>query len=211
VQAVGKIPVSCVVKLATVDIAVNVVLVMLTATTDKFPLFAMGAGADFDTEQALVLALEEALLCYSGLCRVESPQTVDENAELESGLNPLALHGLAHALNRSLQVMRRCLVEPTAFAESAQATRRDGNLGDLVRELSEIGHEVIAVDLTRADINEAGFKVVRILVPGLQPLDIDQRWPYLGTERSDAMMERLGGSARASMQSEISRLPHPFA
>jgi ribosomal protein S12 methylthiotransferase accessory factor len=210
-RAVGEIPVSCVAKLATVDISVSVVLVMLTATTPRFPLFAMGAGADFDTEQALVLALEEALLCYTGLCRVESPQDVDERAELARGVNAVALHGLAHARNASLQAMRRCLVEPTAFAANARTARREGTLGDLVQELSEKGYEAIAVDLTPADIDEAGFKVVRVLVPGLQPLDIDQNWPYLGSARSKAMFQRLDGEPVPQANSLPNRMPHPFA
>lgn len=210
-RAVGAIPVSCVVKLATVDISVSVVLVMLTATTPRFPLFAMGAGADFDTEQALVLALEEALLCYSGLSRVESPQEVDERAELARGVNAVALHGLAHARDASLQAMRHCLVKPTAFASDALTARRDGTLGDLVQELNEKGYEAIAVDLTPEDIDEAGFKVVRVLVPGLQPLDIDQNWPYLGSARSEAMFQRLNGEPMPQASALPNRMPHPFA
>lgn len=210
-RAVGEIPVSCVAKLATVDVSVSVVLVMLTATTRRFPLFAMGAGADFDTEQALVLALEEALLCYTGLCRVASPQDVDESAELARGVNSVALHGLAHARDVSLQATRRCLVEPTPFAAHDRTARREGTLGDLVRELSEKGHEAIAVDLTQADIDQAGFKVVRVLVPGLQPLDVDQNWPYLGSARSDAMFQRLGGEPVPQARTRPNRMPHPFA
>jgi ribosomal protein S12 methylthiotransferase accessory factor len=210
-RAVGEIPVSCVAKLATVDISVSVVLVMLTATTRRFPLFAMGAGTDFDTEQALVLALEEALQCYTGLSRVESPHDVDEIAERARGVNTVALNGLAHARDTSLHATRRCLVEPTAFAAPAQTARREGTLGDLVQELSEKGHEAIAVDLTPADIDEAGFKVVRVLVPGLQPLDIDQNWPYLGSARSEAMFQSLDGEPVTQANSLPNRMPHPFA
>lgn len=210
-QAVGEIPVSCVVKLATVDIAVTVVLVMLNTTDGKFPLFAMGAGADFDPEQALILALEEALLCYCGLCRIESPYTVDERAELEEGTNPVALHGLAHALDTSLRDMRRCLEEPTEYADGVNRVQRAGNLGGLIQELNGMGHEAVAVDLTQPDIDDAGFKVVRVLVPGLQPLDVDKRWPYLGTKRFAEMTERLGETRQVGRQLPQHRLPHPFA
>ena len=210
-RAVEEIQVSCVVKLATVDISVSVVLVTLTATTPRFPLFAMGAGADFDTEQALVLALEEALLCYSGLSRVESPADVDERAELERGVNAVALHGLAHARDASLQALRRCLVEPTPFAVNARTSRRKGTVGDLLQELKEKGFEAIAVDLTPMDIDEAGFKVVRVLVPGLQPLDLDRNWPYLGSARSETMFQHLNCEPAPNTDTLPNRMPHPFA
>lgn len=210
-HAIDELPVQLVVKLATVDIGVSVVLVMLTAKTPSYPLFAMGAGADFDTEHALVQALEEALLCHIGLGRVESPQEVDEAAELARGVNSVAMNGLAHARDASLQALRRCLVEPSSQASGQSIAPRQGNLGDLVDELGDKGYDSIAVDLTPPDVDAAGFKVVRVLVPGLQPLDVDRHWPYLGTERSKTAFQTLGGGQAPRPGPAIPRMPHPFS
>ena len=204
-RVMDKLPVSMSIKNATIDIPVNVVLVSLTSRTGNFPQFAMGAGADFDQEFAFTLAMEEALLCYCGLSRVEYPEAINVEDELANGINPLALHGLAHATQSVLRSSRRCLEDATA-SSTEQGFENPRTTGELVRRLAAQGYEAIGVDLTSPDVDAAGFKVTRVLVPGLQPLDIDQRWPYLGPQRINSHTD-----AEAELHDAIRRLPHPFA
>ena len=79
---------------------------------------------------------------------------------------------------------------------SALADRSTGGLkGDVERcvdLIAQAGHEVIAVDLTTPDLAEAGFSVVRILVPGLIPLHSVHDLPYLGIARLRELPWRSG-------------------
>lgn len=68
----------------------------------------------------------------------------------------------------------------------------------LVRQLGEQGYEVIRVDITTPDIAEAGFRVVRVIVPGLVPLAHGHSMRFLACPRWGLFP---GG---------ITPFPHPF-
>ena len=61
------------------------------------------------------------------------------------------------------------------------------------------GFEVIAIDVTTEDVRSAGYWVVRVLVPGLQPLHARQDAPFLG-----------GTRLRHVDESALNRFVHPF-
>ncbi len=79
-----------------------------------------------------------------------------------------------------------------------------------LRRLQDKGLKVIVVDLTTPDIAEVGLCVVRVLIPGMQPLSGDHRIRYLGGTRSYEMPHLLGYSDRNSTEAEINPYPHPF-
>jgi len=49
--------------------------------------------------------------------------------------------------------------------------------------LAHHGFDILVKDLTTPDIEEIGLKVVRVLIPGLQLLHGDHRYPFLGCPR----------------------------
>jgi ribosomal protein S12 methylthiotransferase accessory factor len=71
--------------------------------------------------------------------------------------------------------------------------------------------EVIAADLTTPDIREAGFTVVRVLIPQLQPLSQNHNIRFLGTKRLYEVPLRMGYMTKRRDETEITNLPHPFA
>jgi ribosomal protein S12 methylthiotransferase accessory factor len=77
--------------------------------------------------------------------------------------------------------------------------------------LEKAGHEVVVVDITTEDLREAGFSVVRVLVPGLIPLHGDHNLPYLGVERLREVPWRLGWvDRRQDPLAVLNPRPHPF-
>jgi ribosomal protein S12 methylthiotransferase accessory factor len=86
-------------------------------------------------------------------------------------------------------------------------------LGDIqicVDALTEKGFDVLVVDLTTRDVEEVGFRVVRVIVPGLQPLHGDHRFPFLGGRRLYEVPRILGYTAQDTEEEGLSRWPHPF-
>jgi ribosomal protein S12 methylthiotransferase accessory factor len=51
--------------------------------------------------------------------------------------------------------------------------------------LQESGLDVLVVDLTTDDLRSVGVHAVRVLVPGLVPVNSDHRWPFLGGTASN--------------------------
>lgn len=73
---------------------------------------------------------------------------------------------------------------------------------DLVQHLTAAGHDAYAVDLTPPDVAVAGLRVVRAIVPSLQPLSPVFAARYLASAR----LRRTGISL-----TEVNPLPYPLA
>lgn len=86
-----------------------------------------------------------------------------------------------------------------------------GDINRLIAMLAELGHEVIALDITTPDVREVGLHVVRVLVPGLVPLHGNHNFPYLGVDRLYNVPKKLQWAERGwDPESGINPDPHPF-
>jgi ribosomal protein S12 methylthiotransferase accessory factor len=97
------------------------------------------------------------------------------------------------------------------------AMRRNESTGDPEADLDKVlsllearGFDVIVVDLTTPDVRDLGFRVVRVFIPGLQPLHGDHRYPFLGGKRWSDAPFRLGLRDRPLTEEGRFKLPHPF-
>lgn len=70
----------------------------------------------------------------------------------------------------------------------------------LIRHLSDKGLDVYAVDITTKEIMEAGFYVVKAVIPQLHPLYLEENCPCL---YSDRLNRNLNGR-------DLNLFPHPF-
>lgn len=67
--------------------------------------------------------------------------------------------------------------------------------------LKEKGFEVLVKDLTTSDLACAGLKVVRVIIPSLQPLHFNHNQPFLGGKRMSSLLKG----------NTLNLYPHPFA
>jgi ribosomal protein S12 methylthiotransferase accessory factor len=77
-----------------------------------------------------------------------------------------------------------------------------------VRRLAAAGLEVLVADLTTPDVAGLGFKVVKVLIPGMHPIDFGY-WRHLGGRRLYETPARLGYRA-AYGPNDLNLFPHPF-
>lgn len=86
-----------------------------------------------------------------------------------------------------------------------------GDIEHCVAVLAEQGYEVIVVDITTEDVRELGWKVVRVLVPGLVPLYGNHTRPYLGLSRLWDIPGKLGWAENGwDADAGLNPYPHPF-
>lgn len=85
-----------------------------------------------------------------------------------------------------------------------------GDLNVYLKALSEFGFDVIVKDLTTPDIEDVGLKIVRVLIPGLQLLHGDHRYPFLGCPRLYRMGKSLGFSEHVIGEDNLNPYPHPL-
>jgi ribosomal protein S12 methylthiotransferase accessory factor len=70
--------------------------------------------------------------------------------------------------------------------------------------------DILIVDITKSDVAEAGFSVVKVIIPGMQPLNIDHNYPYLGIKRLYEVPKILGYTQHMTREDDLNKFPHPF-
>lgn len=83
-------------------------------------------------------------------------------------------------------------------------------LQQLLERLSAKGYPVIVVDCTPPLLRDLGLHAVKVLIPGLQPLNGGHALRPLGGERLLTFAQCLGKSAHRCTPAELNPWPHPF-
>ena len=206
----NRLPIRVEAFVISVDIEIPVVLVVLTG--DQRPFHVVGAAADLSAHRALQLALEEAALSFCGLRRLcQQPSTWPSDAGF-SDVDDLTKHAVVHAMSEELRGSLDFLRGAEEIDLKGQALSRSSWCDDLrtsVGIVAKAGYDALAVDLTTVDVDDLGFKVVRVVIPGFQPLDINHNHRHLGGHRLKHMADRLGRTG-SSLHETLNTLPHPF-
>jgi thiazole/oxazole-forming peptide maturase SagD family component len=83
-------------------------------------------------------------------------------------------------------------------------------LQQLLERLSAKDYPVIVVDCTAPLLQDLGLHAVKVLIPGLQPLNGGHALRPLGGERLLTFAQRMGESAHRRTPAELNPWPHPF-
>jgi len=83
-------------------------------------------------------------------------------------------------------------------------------LEELAARAHRAGSQVYVVDVTSPDVRSVGLCVVKVVTPGLCPLDVAHPARFLGAPRLLDMSERDGLTARCRSVEDLNPLPHPF-
>lgn len=70
--------------------------------------------------------------------------------------------------------------------------------------------EVIVVDVTSRDIQQIGFNVLKVLIPGLQPLNGDHNFPFSGGKRLYEMPMLMNLTESPADEGAVNPDLHPF-
>lgn len=189
------------INLLTLDIDVPVIGAALIDPGDP-PLTSFGIAADDDPVHALRLALEEAALTRTLVNR--SPEILQNPGRAHERHETLRDHLLAHATSARLRERLRFMTDDGETIDfGALARPRPA----LVERLTARGLEAFWIDVTTPDVRECGFRVVRTIIPTMQPLDNDHRFRYLGGAR----LRQVAAARGRDLEREgINPDPHPF-
>ena len=86
----------------------------------------------------------------------------------------------------------------------------DQSLEHLVSIFKEQHMDIFFQDITHAKMKEHGFSVVRALIPELQPIYFDERFPYLGKRRLYTVPVTTGYQVKETAEEELNAVPHPL-
>ncbi|MFC7584279.1 YcaO-like family protein [Nonomuraea antimicrobica] len=194
----------------TTDLGVPAFLCLLLDHRQDPPIACAGGAAHHDPAKAVLKSLVEAAQTREWakyLCRTRrEPAT-----PAPDGLRTFEDHVFHYASGwsgRALEPFRDRPVVPVPDGGPPPADHRTA-AGAVVDRLAAAGLEVLVMDLTTPDVAQCGFHVVKVMVPGLQPLYADESRPMLGghrvyAEHPDAPCARPRGPE------DLNREPHPY-
>jgi ribosomal protein S12 methylthiotransferase accessory factor len=197
----------------TTDVGIPVALCALTSRRSGWPAttVAMSAGLCMETAVAGALAeLSANLLLVSSHLQYPQrsvPRSPYEVLEMED-------HGLFYAWPQMLPALDPLLRPGWSVAARDLSLPVSGdvkaNVDQCVRRLAHCDVEVIAVDITVPEVEEQGFRVVKVLAPGMRPIDFGTRWPHLGGQRLYQAPLRMGYRTAKRDPWQLNLFPHPF-
>jgi ribosomal protein S12 methylthiotransferase accessory factor len=100
---------------------------------------------------------------------------------------------------------RRLLSETTAL----EADSEKSLLASTLNRLREKGLDTFAVELSTDEALRSGIRVVKAIIPGLQPISFNYRARYLGHPRLYEAPAQMGYESHK--EEDLNHLPQPFA
>jgi ribosomal protein S12 methylthiotransferase accessory factor len=190
--------------LADLGFGVPTFLACLTHDVPTAPARVFAAGTDLDPETGVRRSLEMLAhtLQYAQLLHSQMPapepdplhrNVIDQGSHLKFWCDP------ANAAQADFLFASRERIELDEI-DSRSAGDPVQDLLGLLRRLDAAGHRALLADATTPEVAELGLRVLRAVVPGLQPLFYGFHQRALGGSR---LRGRLGGAAD-------NPLPHPF-
>ncbi|WP_410767165.1 YcaO-like family protein [Haloferax sp. DFSO60] len=176
--------------LVTQDIDVPVVAVAVHRD-DEWPKFAMGSGANLDTNAAARSALSEALQNWTELRGMGPEQSAQQGGAI----------GTYADFPKSAQEF--VTPDATIPAESVGPDVDGGSeaLETVVERVADAGVDAYAARITPRDVEALGFEAVRVLAPEAQPLFMGESF---FSDRAESVPRELG------FEPQLDREFHPF-
>lgn len=198
----------------TSDIGIPTILSVLVNPKKKKPMVSVGASSNLNPIKAMEKALLESLCLPCGVTGDAEKFNVKWKDRFRI-LKGFRYHAILYALP--------CAFSHIEFAINSQKTIKENELPNLSKNnteedfqaaislLSELGYDVIVVNITTSDIEQAGFVVMRVIVPGAIPLNWGM--PVLCHKKGERLYKvprRLGYRQVDTLEREINNDPHPF-
>ncbi|QSQ13423.1 YcaO-like family protein [Myxococcus landrumensis] len=181
------------------------------------PAAVVGMGADLSAARAARGALLEVGQIRPALARrmrrAETLARLEELKERPESVAKLEDHDLLYALPERLTALAFLLerpMEPFTWLQP-EATSAVDQLRALADRLKATGSDLLYCDLTPSDLMRMGLRVVRAILPGLQPIDFGHQERRLGGERLYQLPVTLGFAKTCSGPEALNPDPHPIA
>jgi ribosomal protein S12 methylthiotransferase accessory factor len=192
----------------TTDIGIPAAISMLRCG-DKLGI-STGTSCHFKPGLALEKAVVESFHTFNWILDINRWQApIHQPSDIRS----FADH-VTYYLNKERQKDLAFLFEPARRSNfTAQASDFTGpafagkeEMNQLVKQLADKGFDIYVVDLTTDDIAQLGFNVVKVIIPGLQPLWAGHGNQHLDPRRLTQFTQNMGYPTPA----QYNLVPHAF-
>ena len=199
-------------ELIVLDLTTNLQIPAFAAIildrTGVGPAVSVGLKAGFNSSDAILGAIEEAQMVRfytrgkipykTGFKKNNEITTIEERAQFWS---PISM----------IKQLDFWLNSKTYKNDSAHTHKSSEDyLKKAVTLLDKRGIDIIYVDITDKLVKKYGFTVVKVIIPKLQPLYLDERYPYIQKDRIYNTPVEMGYYKKPKQKNLLNKIPHPF-
>lgn len=186
----------------TTDLQISAMMGLVIDRTGIGPAISVGLSADLNPTTAAIKAVKEALHSRPWIRRLmlKNVKNIDVNSFEGRALywsSPKMIDKLDFIINNTEKIILKSNIVDMSIREKITTTLRILKKSELLTYF---------VDLTTPKIKKNGFYVVKVIIPKLQPLYLNENTKCLGNERLKSVPRRLGFLSNI----KLNDVPHPF-
>lgn len=179
----------CVFK-ATHDLGVPVFLSAIIDQTDHLPQLTFGAKSDFNEETAIIGSIREALMT-----RISHRKLFYEHK-----LFNLPNNRLSNQQKRALFWLRKDIInkhkflltqKPIPYKIKTNYLNNHDSINKIILLLEKKKLKIYHVNLTQRSLSKMGIFCLKIIIPGLQPLYLDEKERFIDLNRLTAVTKHF--------------------
>lgn len=193
----------------TNDLEIPVFAAIILDKTGLGTAVSVGLKAGFDVKETIIGAIEESLMMRSWIRdkfiytdpkykRDKEIITIDDRAHFWFSVSSIKYLDF-WLKNENFKKINIKMTDIPA-----------DKLGKVLRLLRMNKMETIYLDITDKEIRRYGFMVVKVIIPQLCPLYLDERYPYLGGDRLYNTPVKMGILEKPNKENQLNKIPHPF-
>lgn len=197
------------------DIPVYVMMAMALDRTGEGPAVLVGLGCHLDPQVALNKALLEICQVHPSETHRYKEERPAQRLRSYEDVRTLEDHGAFLTAPERIGECSFLLDNGRAQSAGEMPNRSQGSVeADLqacVDALVNAGCRVLYADLTTPDVADYGFRVVRTIATGLQPMHFGHGEERLGGRRLFEVPHTLGHAEGVRGEGDLNPCPHPLA
>ncbi len=194
----------------TTDLKIPAFAALVIDRTGLGPSVSLGLKAGFNIKDTIIGAIEESLMTRSWIRDkfVYMDPNYKENKEI------ISIEDRAHFWLSTNKIKYLDFWLNSKNESKIDLNANKNNAEDQLDRIANIFKKhfmnIIYVDITDSRIRRKGFFVVKVIIPELQSLYLDERYPYFGAERLYRVPVVMGLLSKAKKEKDLNIIPHPF-
>lgn len=191
---------------ATTDLGIPTVYGLQISSVDKRTATLVSCSTAMDPNDAVAKVIRDMAACRIAFRHPrQAPLSWDDFNDVFDGATYMARAEQAGAFDFLVHCARQRTLSTMPHIKNIDERQ---NLKNVLLRLHRAGLNVYAVELSTDEALRAGIRVVRVLIPGLQPLSFCYRARYLGHPRLYQMPRLMGYTPHS--EANMNHWPQPF-
>lgn len=194
----------------TTDIKVPVILTILIDRTGIGPSVSLGMKCSFNVEDALLGSMEEAQQTRPWVR--EEMQRYIMNKKIPAKYRYFLERGFFWYNTNMIKNLNFLIKTKNKISINKMKSIKFKNSNQRLKHIINImnKYEICVVDITTKKLKKIGFRVIKVIVPELQPLYLIEKNKYWGGERLYEVPKILRYRKNNSTYNKLNKTPHPF-